>query len=161
MAWINGYHVPEKIESTKTVSLAKLSDRITCNFGPNICYEYEDYVDIALKIGKVIGRLKEVHTTFVDIPGAISATTITEYIPENQIETINTIFHKSNLLKSIGYIYDDAFWIRPISNNEFFEQKDLCLALTIRVVNANDTYMNYSDSKRYYLDFYYTCKENE
>lgn len=159
MAWINGYHVPEKIESTKTVSLTKLSDKITCNFGPNICYDYEDYVDIALKIGKVIGRLKEVYTTFVDNPGAIS--TITEYIPENQIETINTIFHKSNLLKSIGYIYDDAFWIRPISNNEFFEQKDLCLALTIRVVNANDVYMNYSDSKRYYLDFYYTCKENE
>lgn len=161
MAWIDGYHEPEKLSLQKTVSLTKLSDRIACNFGPNICYDYEDYSNIALKIGKVIGRLKEVHTTFADIPGIMSANTITEYIPENQIETINTIFHKSNLLKSIGYIYDNAFWIRPISNNEFFDLKYLCLSLTIRVVNANDVYMNYSDSKRYYLDFYYTCEENE
>ena len=160
MAWIDGYHEPEKVVSTKIVSLTKLSDRIACDFGPNICYDYDDYVDIALKIGKVIGRLKEVRTTFADIPGVISATTITEYIPDNQVETINTIFRKSNLLKSIGYIYDDAFWIRPISN-KYFDHKDLCLSLTIRVVKANDAYMNYSGSERYYLEFYYTCEENE
>lgn len=160
MALIDGYHEPEKIESGKTVSLTKLSDRIACDFGPNICYDYEDYVDIALKIGKVIGRLKEVRTTFSDIPGIMSSNTITEYIPENRIETINTIFHKSNLLKSIGYIYDDVFWIRPISN-KYFDHKDLCLSLTICVVKANDAYMNYSGSERYYLEFYYTCEENE
>ena len=160
MTWIDGYHEPEKVVSTKIVSLTKLSDRIACNFGPNICYGYDDYVDIALKIGKVIGRLKEVRTTFADIPGVISATTITEYIPDNQVETINTIFRKSNLLKSIGYIYDDAFWIRPISS-KYFDHKDLCLSLTIRVVNANDVYMNYIDIKRHYLEFYYTCEENE
>ena len=160
MAWIDGYHEPEKVVSTKIVSLTKLSDRIACDFGPNICYDYDDYVDIALKIGKVIGRLKEVRTTFSDIPGIMSSHTITEYIPDNQVETINTIFRKSNLLKSIGYIYDDAFWIRPISN-KYFDLKDLCLSLTIRVVNANDAYMNYSDIKRHYLEFYYTCEENE
>ena len=160
MACINGYHEPEKVVSTKIVSLTKLSDRIACDFGPNVCYDYDDYVDIALKIGKVIGRLKEVRTTFSDIPGIMSSHTITEYIPDNQVETINTIFRKSNLLKSIGYIYDDAFWIRPISN-KYFDLKDLCLALTIRVVNANDAYMNYSDNKRHYLEFYYTCEENE
>ena len=160
MAWINGYHEQEKVVSTKIVSLTKLSDRIACNFGPNICYGYDDYVDIALKIGKVIGRLKEVRTTFSDIPGIMSSHTITEYIPDNQVETINIIFHKSNLLKSIGYIYDGAFWIRPISN-KYFDLKDLCLSLTIRVVNANDAYMNYSDIKRHYLEFYYTCEENE
>lgn len=160
MACINGYHEPEKVVSTKMVSLTKLSDRIACNFGPNICYGYDDYVDIALKIGKIIGRLKEVRTTFSDIPGIMSSHTITEYIPDNQVETINTIFHKSNLLKSIGYIYDGAFWIRPISN-KYFDLKDLCLSLTIRVVNANDAYMNYSDNKRHYLEFYYTCEENE
>lgn len=160
MAWIDGYHEPEKDVSTKIVSLTKLSDRIACDFGPNICYDYDDYVDIALKIGKVIGRLKEVRTTFSAIPGIMSSHTITEYIPDNRVETINTIFHKSNLLKSIGYIYDDAFWIRPISN-KYFDHKDLCLALTIRVVNANDAYMNYSDIKRHYLEFYYTCEENE
>ena len=158
MAWIDGYHEP--VDSAKTVSLTKLSDRIACNFGPSICYGYDDYIDIALKIGKVIGRLKEVRTTFADIPGVISATTITEYIPENRIETINTILHKSNLLKSIGYIYDGVFWIKPISN-KYFDLKDLCLSLTIRVVNANDAYMNYSGSERYYLEFYYTCEENE
>ena len=160
MAWIDGYHEPEKVVSTKIVSLTKLSDRIACDFGPNICYDYDDYVDIALKIGKVIGRLKEVRTTFSDIPGIMSSHTITEYIPENRVETINTIFRKSNLLKSIGYIYDDAFWIRPISN-KYFDHKDLCLSLTIRVVKANDAYMNYSGSERYYLEFYYTCEENE
>ena len=160
MACINGYHEPEKVVSTKIVSLTKLSDRIACDFGPNVCYDYDDYVDIALKIGKVIGRLKEVRTTFSDIPGIMSSHTITEYIPDNRVETINTIFHKSNLLKSIGYIYDDAFWIRPISN-KYFDLKDLCLSLTIRVVNANDAYMNYSDNKRHYLEFYYTCEENE
>ena len=160
MAWIDGYHEPEKVVSTKIVSLTKLSDRIACDFGPNICYDYDDYVDIALKIGKVIGRLKEVRATFSDIPGIMSSHTITEYIPENRVETINTIFHKSNLLKSIGYIYDDAFWIRPISN-KYFDHKDLCLSLTIRVVNANDAYMNCSDIKRHYLEFYYTCEENE
>ena len=160
MAWIDGYHEPEKVVSTKIVSLTKLSDRIACDFGPNICYDYDDYVDIALKIGKVIGRLKEVRTTFSDIPGIMSSHTITEYIPDNQVETINTIFRKSNLLKSIGYIYDDAFWIRPISN-KYFDLKDLCLSLTIRVVKANDAYMNYSGSERYYLEFYYTCEENE
>lgn len=160
MACINGYHEQEKVVSTKIVSLTKLSDRIACNFGPNICYGYDDYVDIALKIGKIIGRLKEVRTTFSDIPGIMSSHTITEYIPDNQVETINTIFHKSNLLKSIGYIYDGAFWIRPISN-KYFDLKDLCLSLTIRVVNANDAYMNYSDNKRHYLEFYYTCEENE
>ena len=160
MAWIDGYHEPEKAVSTKIVSLTKLSDRIACDFGPNICYDYDDYVDIALKIGKVIGRLKEVRTTFSDIPGIMSSHTITEYIPDNQVETINTIFRKSNLLKSIGYIYDDAFWIRPISN-KYFDHKDLCLSLTIRVVNANDVYMNYIDIKRHYLEFYYTCEENE
>ena len=160
MACINGYHEPEKVVSTKIVSLTKLSDRIACDFGPNVCYDYDDYVDIALKIGKVIGRLKEVRTTFSDIPGIMSSHTITEYIPDNRVETINTIFHKSNLLKSIGYIYDGAFWIRPISN-KYFDQKDLCLSLTIRVVNANDAYMNYSDNKRHYLEFYYTCEENE
>ena len=69
MAWIDGYHEP--VDSAKTVSLAKLSDRIACNFGPSICYGYDDYIDIALKIGKVIGRLKEVRTTFADIPGVI------------------------------------------------------------------------------------------
>ena len=158
MAWIDGYHEP--VDSAKTVSLTKLSDRIACNFGPNICYDYDDYVDIALKIGKVIGRLKEVRTTFSDIPGIMSSHTITEYIPDNQVETINTIFRKSNLLKSIGYIYDDAFWIRPISN-KYFDHKDLCLSLTIRVVNVNDAYMNCSDIKRHYLEFYYTCEENE
>ena len=158
MAWIDGYHEP--VDSAKTVSLTKLSDRIACDFGPNICYDYDDYVDIALKIGKVIGRLKEVRTTFSDIPGIMSSHTITEYIPDNQVETINTIFRKSNLLKSIGYIYDDAFWIRPISN-KYFDHKDLCLSLTIRVVKANDAYMNYSGSERYYLEFYYTCEENE
>lgn len=158
MAWIDGYHEP--VDSAKTVSLTKLSDRIACDFGPNICYDYDDYVDIALKIGKVIGRLKEVRTTFSDIPGIMSSHTITEYIPDNQVETINTIFRKSNLLKSIGYIYDDAFWIRPISN-KYFDHKDLCLSLTIRVVNANDVYMNYIDIKRHYLEFYYTCEENE
>ena len=160
MAWIDGYHEPEKVVSTKIVSLTKLSDRIACDFGPNICYDYDDYVDIALKIGKVIGRLKEVRTTFSDIPGIMSSHTITEYIPENRIETINTILHKSNLLKSIGYIYDGVFWIKPISN-KYFDLKDLCLSLTIRVVNANDAYMNYSGSERYYLEFYYTCEENE
>lgn len=160
MALIDGYHEPEKVVSTKIVSLTKLSDRIACDFGPNICYGYDDYVDIALKIGKVIGRLKEVRTTFSDIPGIMSSHTITEYIPDNQVETINTIFRKSNLLKSIGYIYDDAFWIRPISN-KYFDLKDLCLSLTIRVVNANDACMNYSGSKRHYLEFYYTCEENE
>ena len=160
MAWIDGYHEPEKVVSTKIVSLTKLSDRIACGFGPNICYDYDDYVDIALKIGKVIGRLKEVRTTFSDIPGIMSSHTITEYIPDNQVETINTIFRKSNLLKSIGYIYDDAFWIRPISN-KYFDHKDLCLSLTIRVVNANDAYMNYGNIKRHYLEFYYTCEENE
>lgn len=160
MACINGYHEPEKVVSTKIVSLTKLSDRIACDFGPNVCYDYDDYVDIALKIGKVIGRLKEVRTTFSDIPGIMSSHTITEYIPDNRVETINTIFHKSNLLKSIGYIYDGAFWIRPISN-KYFDLKDLCLSLTIRVVNANDAYMNYSDNKRHYLEFYYTCEENE
>ena len=158
MAWIDGYHEP--VDSAKTVSLTKLSDRIACDFGPNICYDYDDYVDIALKIGKVIGRLKEVRTTFSDIPGIMSSHTITEYIPDNQVETINTIFRKSNLLKSIGYIYDDAFWIRPISN-KYFDHKDLCLSLTIRVVNVNDAYMNCSDIKRHYLEFYYTCEENE
>ena len=160
MAWIDGYHEPEKVVSTKIVSLTKLSDRIACDFGPNICYDYDDYVDIALKIGKVIGRLKEVRTTFSDIPGIMSSHTITEYIPDNQVETINTIFRKSNLLKSIGYIYDGVFWIRPISN-KYFDLKDLCLSLTIRVVKANDAYMNYSGSERYYLEFYYTCEENE
>ena len=160
MAWIDGYHEPEKVVSTKIVSLTKLSDRIACNFGPNICYGYDDYVDIALKIGKVIGRLKEVRTTFTDIPGIMSSHTITEYILENRIETINTILHKSNLLKSIGYIYDGVFWIKPISN-KCFDLKDLCLSLTIRVVKANDAYMNYSGSERYYLEFYYTCEENE
>ena len=160
MAWIDGYHEPEKVVSTKIVSLTKLSDRIACDFGPNICYDYDDYVDIALKIGKVIGRLKEVRTTFSDIPGIMSSHTITEYIPDNQVETINTIFRKSNLLKSIGYIYDGVFWIRPISN-KYFDLKDLCLSLTIRVVNANDAYMNYGDIKRHYLEFYYTCEENE
>ena len=160
MACINGYHEPEKVVSTKIVSLTKLSDRIACDFGPNICYDYDDYVNIALKIGKVIGRLKEVRTTFSDIPGIMSSHTITEYIPDNQVETINTIFRKSNLLKSIGYIYDGAFWIRPISN-KYFDHKDLCLSLTIRVVNANDAYMNCSDIKRHYLEFYYTCEENE
>ena len=160
MAWIDGYHEPEKVVSTKIVSLTKLSDRIACDFGPNICYDYDDYVDIALKIGKVIGRLKEVRTTFSDIPGIMSSHTITEYIPDNQVETINTIFRKSNLLKSIGYIYDGVFWIRPISN-KYFDQKDLCLSLTIRVVKANDAYMNYSGIERYYLEFYYTCEENE
>ena len=160
MACINGYHEPEKVVSTKIVSLTKLSDRIACDFGPNVCYDYDDYVNIALKIGKVIGRLKEVRTTFSDIPGIMSSHTITEYIPDNRVETINTIFHKSNLLKSIGYIYDGAFWIRPISN-KYFDLKDLCLSLTIRVVNANDAYMNYSDNKRHYLEFYYTCEENE
>ena len=160
MAWIDGYHEPEKVVSTKIVSLTKLSDRIACDFGPNICYDYDDYVDIALKIGKVIGRLKEVRTTFSDIPGIMSSHTITEYIPDNQVETINTIFRKSNLLKSIGYIYDGVFWIRPISN-KYFDLKDLCLSLTIRVVNANDIYMNYIDIKRHYLEFYYTCEENE
>ena len=160
MAWIDGYHEPEKVVSTKIVSLTKLSDRIACDFGPNICYDYDDYVDIALKIGKVIGRLKEVRTTFSDIPAVMSSHTITEYIPDNQVETINTIFRKSNLLKSIGYIYDDAFWIRPISN-KYFDHKDLCLSLTIRVVKANDAYMNYSSSARYYLAFSYTCEENE
>ena len=160
MAWIDGYHEPEKDVSTKIVSLTKLSDRIACDFGPNICYDYDDYVDIALKIGKVIGRLKEVRTTFSDIPGIMSSHTITEYIPDNQVETINTIFRKSNLLKSIGYIYDGVFWIRPISN-KYFDLKDLCLSLTIRVVKANDAYMNYSGSERYYLEFYYTCEENE
>ena len=158
MAWIDGYHEP--VDSAKTVSLTKLSDRIACNFGPSICYGYDDYIDIALKIGKVIGRLKEVRTTFSDIPGIMSSHTITEYIPDNQVETINTIFRKSNLLKSIGYIYDDAFWIRPISN-KYFDHKDLCLSLTIRVVNVNDAYMNCSDIKRHYLEFYYTCEENE
>ena len=160
MAWIDGYHEPEKVVSTKIVSLTKLSDRIACDFGPNICYDYDDYVDIALKIGKVIGRLKEVRTTFSAIPGIMSSHTITEYIPDNRVETINTIFHKSNLLKSIGYIYDDAFWIRPISN-KYFDHKDLCLSLTIRVVKVNDACMNYSGSKRHYLEFYYTCEENE
>ena len=160
MAWIDGYHEPEKVVSTKIVSLTKLSDRIACDFGPNICYDYDDYVDIALKIGKVIGRLKEVRTTFSDIPGIMSSHTITEYIPDNQVETINTILHKSNLLKSIGYIYDGVFWIKPISN-KYFDLKDLCLSLTIRVVKANDAYMNYSGSERYYLEFYYTCEENE
>ena len=160
MTWINGYHEPEKVVSTKIVSLTKLSDRIACDFGPNICYDYDDYINIALKIGKVIGRLKEVRTTFSDIPGIMSSHTITEYIPDNQVETINTIFRKSNLLKSIGYIYDGAFWIRPISN-KYFDHKDLCLSLTIRVVNANDAYMNYGDIKRHYLEFYYTCEENE
>ena len=160
MAWIDGYHEPEKVVSTKIVSLTKLSDRIACDFGPNICYDYDDYVDIALKIGKVIGRLKEVRTTFSDIPGVMSSHTITEYIPDNQVETINTIFRKSNLLKSIGYIYDGVFWIKPISN-KYFDLKDLCLSLTIRVVKANDAYMNYSGSERYYLEFYYTCEENE
>ena len=160
MAWIDGYHEPEKVVSTKIVSLTKLSDRIACDFGPNICYDYDDYVDIALKIGKVIGRLKEVRTTFPDIPGIMSSHTITEYIPDNQVETINTIFRKSNLLKSIGYIYDGVFWIKPISN-KYFDLKDLCLSLTIRVVNANDVYMNYIDIKRHYLEFYYTCEENE
>ena len=158
MAWIDGYHEP--VDSAKTVSLTKLSDRIACNFGPSICYGYDDYIDIALKIGKVIGRLKEVRTTFSDIPGIMSSHTITEYIPDNQVETINTIFRKSNLLKSIGYIYDDAFWIRPISN-KYFDHKDLCLSLTIRVVNVNDAYMNCSDIKKHYLEFYYTCEENE
>ena len=158
MAWIDGYHEP--VNSAKTVSLTKLSDRIACNFGPSICYGYDDYINIALKIGKVIGRLKEVRTTFSDIPGIMSSHTITEYIPDNQVETINTIFRKSNLLKSIGYIYDDAFWIRPISN-KYFDHKDLCLSLTIRVVNANDVYMNYIHIKRHYLEFYYTCEENE
>lgn len=157
MAWIEGYHEPVDFDSAKTVSLTKLSDRIACNFGPNICYGYDDCINIALKIGKVIGRLKKVRTTFADIPGIISATTITEYIPENQIETINTILYKSNLLKSIGYIYDGVFWIKPISN-KYFDLKDLCLSLTIRVVNANDAYINYSGSERYYLEFYYTCE---
>lgn len=46
MAWIDGYHEPEKDVSTKIVSLTKLSDRIACDFGPNICYDYDDYVDI-------------------------------------------------------------------------------------------------------------------
>lgn len=160
MAWIEGYHEQVDFDSAKTVSLTKLSDRIACNFGPNTCYGHDDYINIALKIGKVIGRLKEVRTTFADIPGIISATTITEYIPENQIETINTILYKSNLLKSIGYIYDGVFWIKPISN-KYFDLKDLCLSLTIRVVNANDAYINYSGSERYYLEFYYTCEENE
>ena len=160
MAWIDGYHEPEKVVSTKIVSLTKLSDRIACNFGPSICYGYDDYINIALKIGKVIGRLKEVRTTFPDIPGIMSSHTITEYIPDNQVETINTIFRKSNLLKSIGYIYDGVFWIKPISN-KYFDLKDLCLSLTIRVVKANDAYMNYSGSERHYLEFYYTCEENE
>ena len=53
MAWIDGYHEP--VDSAKTVSLTKLSDRIACDFGPNICYGYDDYINIALKIGKVIG----------------------------------------------------------------------------------------------------------
>lgn len=52
------------------------------------------------------------------------------------------------------------FWIKPISN-KYFDLKDLCLSLTIRVVKANDAYMNYSGNERYYLDFYYTCEENE
>ena len=160
MAWIDGYHEPEKVVSTKIVSLTKLSDRIACDFGPNICYDYDDYVDIALKIGKVIGRLKEVRTTFSDIPGIMSSHTITEYIPDNQVETINTIFRKPNLLKSIGYIYDGVFWIKPISN-KYFDLKDLCLSLTIRVVKTNDAYMNYSGSERHYLEFYYTCEENK